>query len=114
MPYKGSRWIRLVCTTLWIFITGILYYQNHMLQAIVDNMQRAQFGILNKEGYMSGSPDEIAMELRALLAENATYRLDLKREHINLKECMAKLPQNEIDDFYRRHREELGRAMGAK
>lgn len=46
----------------------------------------------------------------AIVAENKTYKLDLQRQHINLKECMGKLPEKEVKDFYKRHREELKHA----
>ena len=46
-------------------------------------------------------------EKATLIALNETYELDLKAQHQNLKECMSKLPQKEVDDFYRRHREEF-------
>lgn len=45
----------------------------------------------------------------SILAENKTYKLDLARQHVNLKECMSKLPESEVKDFYKRHREELQR-----
>ncbi len=112
MPHKGSHpLIRTICIVLWVLIVGILYYQNQALQTIIGSLQRSQSKLALNEGYQPDSPDDVAMELRTLIAANAIYRASLMQEHINLKECMSKLPQKEIDDFYRRHREELKRVL---
>ena len=105
MSYKGPRsWLRPLCTVLWMLTVGILAYQNHMLQITLQKLER-------NPSQMAAEESEMAMELNTLIATNKTYSLDLKREHINLKECMSKLPQKEIDDFYRRHRQELQNEM---
>ena len=102
MSYKGPRsLIRLLCTVLWMLVVGGLFYQNHMLQINLQNLERSP----------SAQGAETAMEVKMLIAANATYRADLQQEHINLKECMSKLPQKEIDDFYKKHREELQRTL---
>jgi len=103
--YKDPRsWIRPLCTVLWMLIVGVLAYQNHMLQVTLQKLEQSPSQAAAQEA-------EMAQEINMLMALNATYSLDLKREHINIKECMSRLPQKEIDDFYRRHRQELQNEM---
>jgi hypothetical protein len=114
MTHEKTRLlIRRICVVLWILIVGWLSYQNHLLRTRIRNLEQFEAQMSETNYYLSDSTekDAIAVELAALTAENATYRANLRRQGTNLKECMAKLPQNEIDDFYRRHREELLRAL---
>ena len=110
MTHKGEHpFIRLLVISLWITIVGILAYQNHQLQAKLVNLEQAMSRVSIDEG-----DEAYAVELRALIIENKTYRMDLKQEHIGLKECMSKLPQSEVDDFYNRHRAVLQKTEDSK
>ncbi len=99
--------IRMICIALLILIVGALSYQNYIVYKRIKSLKRSPPEISEIAGYLPDLTDEVSIALAALVAENAIYRASLKRQRINLKECMSKLPQNEIDDFYRRHREEL-------
>lgn len=98
--------IRRLYVVLGIFIISTLLYQNFTLYSITKNLKRSQSKTLNPDADLPES-SEISMALTSLVAENLTYRASLKRQGTNLKECLSKLPKNEVDDFYRRHREEL-------
>src|ERR1035437_1818245 len=56
--------------------------------------------------YQTQSP-ALYGERQMLIAENATYRLDLAQYHKNLKDCMVRLPNQIRTEIYQLHREEL-------
>lgn len=101
---------KLVATVLFFAVlinVGVISYWDLIVQKRINDLEQTQSAISVLLDNMYESPDDSAMVIDALRAENKTYRATLKRQRINLKECMSKLPQSEIDDFYRRHREEL-------
>jgi hypothetical protein len=99
---------RKVYMGLGLFLVCVVMYQNFILYSISKSLRKSQSRPTQIELDMSSEEaDEVSVALAALAAENLTYRTTLKRQTINLKECMSKLPQNEIDDFYKRHRDEL-------
>ena len=101
---KGPHaWLRPLCLALWVLV-GLLFYQNHKLQSALQKME--QF-----PPEVSAPEAEMAEEVKILINTNVIFKAALNRERLNFEECLSKLPQNEIDDFYRRHRQELKRSM---
>jgi DNA-directed RNA polymerase specialized sigma24 family protein len=99
--------LRRIYILLGIVIAGGLMYQNFTLYSITKNLRRAQLKTPRTELHPIYESDEVSEALASLAAENAIYKASLKRQRINLRECLSKLPQHEKDDFYQRHRDEL-------
>lgn len=96
-PSHSRPLFRTVFVTLWVLILAGIFYWNSLMQAKIHSLQDEQLDVLDA--------------LQKVNAANQTYRMLLERQHANLKECMAQLPPLEVEEFYKRHLEELQKQM---
>lgn len=114
MLSHDTKLVAVVLSLAVIINVGVISYWDLAVQRRIEDLEQSQSALSLLLDSMYEAPDEPAMVIETLRAENKVYRASLKRQRTNLKECLSKLPQNEIDDFYKRHREELFHEQGGE